>query len=175
MPVGACKDRLADALERYGRVPIRKRTVFVDPEDPLLLAKESAPFWASGGLVYDDARRVLLLRHRAGSRWGHAWVTPGGGLQEGEATVDGLRREVLEEVGLALQDPQLTRIFNETFTDGARVRHGYFAQFIARAKSAELRLGPDVEEARWFHLLPEDMAYRSDYLEDFDRLRGATF
>ncbi|MGQ0797807.1 MAG: NUDIX hydrolase [Methanobacteriota archaeon] len=173
--VGTCRDRLADAIERFGRVPIVKRTLVVRPEDFAGAGSDDSPYWASGGLVHDGARCVVLLRHAPTSRWGDAWVTPGGRLEAGETTVDGLHREVLEEVGLTLEDASLTRIFNETLTDGARVRHGYFAQFVARATSSELRPGRGVREARWFDLLPDELAFRQDYVEDFRRLRAARF
>src|SRR5207249_2617212 len=87
-------------------------------------------------------------RHVAGSGWGDAWVTPGGRLEEGETTVDGLRREVREEVGLDALEPILTRILQQTFSDGTRVSHGYFAQFVARASSGVPRRGPDVRALR---------------------------
>ncbi|TLZ86627.1 MAG: NUDIX domain-containing protein [Methanobacteriota archaeon] len=97
-------------------------------------------------------------------------------LEQGERTDDGLRREAREEVGLELADPALTRIVHETITDGSRARHGYFAQFIARAQSTELRPGHEVIEARWFDGLPRDMAFRDDYLEDFRKIQaGASF
>src|SRR5437762_3433700 len=97
-------------------------------------------------------------------------------IEQGERTDDGLRREAREEVGLELADPALTRIVHETLTDGSRARHGYFAQFIARAQSTELRPGHEVIEARWFDGLPRDMAFRDDYLEDFRKIQaGASF
>ena len=49
-------------------------------------------------LVVDPARRVLLLRWGRGD--GSWWITPGGGLLEGEDDETALRRELLEEVGL---------------------------------------------------------------------------
>jgi ADP-ribose pyrophosphatase YjhB (NUDIX family) len=173
--VGTCRDRLADAIERFGRVPIVKRTITVHPDDPALSLDGEAPYWAAGGLVHDGQGRVLLLRHEAPSRWGDAWVTPGGRLEEGETTVDGFRRETFEEVEVEVTDPALTRIFNETLTDGARVRHGYFAQFTARAGSDAVTPGRGVREARWFEALPESLAFREDYVEDFRRLRDARF
>ena len=117
-----------------------------------------------------------MNRHVAAAGWGDAWVTPGGRLEEGETTVDGLRREVREEVGLDPLEPVLTRILQQTFSDGARVRHGYFAQFVARASSTVPRRGPDVREARWFESLLPDLAFREDYQADFKRfVQAATF
>lgn len=175
MPVGVCKDRLADALARFGRVPIVKRAVVVRSDELADHPGRDAPYWSAGGLVHDRAGRVLLVQHTASSRWGTAWATPGGFLEDGETTVDGFLREVREEVGLGIDAPRLMRIFNETLTDGAEVRHGYFAQFVGRAATLEVRCGPGIHEARWFDQLPEDMAFRPDYVDDFERIRQARF
>jgi len=172
---GACKDRLADAIARYGRVPIHCRDVVAEGEHPAFRRPESAPLWAAGGLVHDGKDRVLLLRHDPASWWGTRWLTPGGTLEEGETTVDGLRREVMEEVGLEIDVAWLTRIFNNTLRRGVDVRHTYFAQFVARARPGEPVCGPDVVEVRWFGELPVDMSFRDDYLEDFRGLRSARY
>ncbi len=172
---GECKDRMGDAFDRFGRVPIVRRTRVAPPDDPAFLGRSRAPFWAAGGLVHDVRAAIVLVRVGRESAGG-SWFTPGGLLERGERTDDGLRREVREEVGLELADPALTRIIHETVTDGSRARHGYFAQFIARAQSKELRPGHEVTEARWFDVLPRDMAFRDDYLEDFKKVQaGASF
>jgi len=168
--VGACRDRLADAFERFGRVPIERRTLIVSADHPIFRRRTREPFWAAGGLVHDGHGRVLLLRHTPDRGWGTAWVTPGGRLREGETTLDGFLREVREETGLEVVDVRLTRIFQQNLTDTNRVRHGYFAQFIARAASLVVRPGPDVLEARWFERIPEDLAFREDYLQDFESI-----
>ena len=43
--------------------------------------------------------RVLLCRHEKSGR-GEYWLLPGGGVNSGESLVDGLRRELAEEVGI---------------------------------------------------------------------------
>ena len=58
------------------------------------------PRAAAGTVVWDPRSRCVLLlwRHRfITDRWG--WEVPAGGLDEGEAPVDGAAREVLEESG----------------------------------------------------------------------------
>lgn len=167
---GACKDRLAEALELFGRVPVVRRTSRVGSDHPALRARKDVPFWSAGGLLHDGAGHVLLVRHTADKGWGDAWVTPGGRLEEGETVLEAFEREVREETGLRVRDPVLTRIVQETFTDGRRTAHGYFAQFTARAVSVDPSPGPDVRESRWFGRLPEGLAYRNDYAEDFRRL-----
>ncbi|MEO6124763.1 MAG: NUDIX domain-containing protein [Ilumatobacteraceae bacterium] len=54
-------------------------------------------------LVVDPDLRVLLVRFEFPD--GTRWALPGGGLDPGETAHDGLRREMLEEIGLA--DPAI--------------------------------------------------------------------
>ena len=42
--------------------------------------------------------RILLIRHEKPGK--EYWLLPGGGVNSGESLVDGLRRELAEEVGL---------------------------------------------------------------------------
>jgi 8-oxo-dGTP diphosphatase len=53
---------------------------------------------ATRALVLDEADRVLLVRMGEGDR--AIWVTPGGGIEEGESDEQAIRRELLEETGL---------------------------------------------------------------------------
>ncbi len=167
---GVCKDRLAEAFERFGRVPIVQKTETVPPGHPIFRTDESVPWWAAGGLIHDGRGRVALLRHIPSKGWGDVWLTPGGKLEDGETVLDGFEREVREEVGVGIADPVLTKILQQNLTDGSRVRHGYFAQFLARAVGEAFHPGPDVLEVRWFDRLPQDMAFRADYEEDLRRI-----
>src|SRR3989475_13241147 len=97
---GICKDRLADAFERFGRVPIEKRKLVVPPDHSAFRAAED-PSWSAGGLVHDGRGRVLLIRHVLGAGWGDARVPPGGRLEAGVRTLDGLRRDARRAVVVA--------------------------------------------------------------------------
>jgi len=100
----------------------------------------------------------------------------GHGSLPGDSSNAGSGPTTREEVGVELTEPTLTRIIHETVTDGSRSRHGYFAQFVARARSRNLQPGHEVVEARWFPDLPKDMAFRDDYLEDFAKIsKGTSF
>jgi 8-oxo-dGTP diphosphatase len=56
-------------------------------------------------VIRDERGQVLLLEHTV--RAGCAWGLPGGWLARGEDPADGLRREVREELGLALGEMQV--------------------------------------------------------------------
>src|SRR5438094_7960708 len=98
---GVCKDRLAEAFERFGRVPIEKRKIVVPPDHSAFRAAED-PFWAAGGLLHDGRGRVLLIRHVAAAGWGDACLAPGVRLEVRETTADGLRDEVRHEVWIGV-------------------------------------------------------------------------
>lgn len=51
-------------------------------------------------ILLTPAAEVLLLRIRPPNGEPPFWITPGGGLERGETIESGLRRELLEELGL---------------------------------------------------------------------------
>ena len=59
-------------------------------------------------LLVDGAGRTLLLHGgdpaRPGDRW---WITPGGGLDDGESLAEGAARELYEETGLRVDPAEL--------------------------------------------------------------------
>ena len=59
---------------------------------------------------------VLLVRAAAHLTVAGQWFLPGGGLEHGEAPVDGLRREFTEETGLAVTPGPLLGILSDVFT-----------------------------------------------------------
>lgn len=75
---------------------------------PLSRRARSAAYWLLGSkfavgvqaLIFDEAGRLLLLRHTYKGRY--PWGLPGGGMQRGETTTRALLREVREETGLAV-------------------------------------------------------------------------
>ncbi len=112
-----------------------------------LLWLVNAKFMVSvSGVVFDEAGRLLLQRHR---HWvPQVWGLPGGIVQPGETLENALKREVLEESGLKITDIRLVRIVS-----GYRLRmEGYFQ---ARVENSDKPLAirvqkKEVEEARFF-------------------------
>lgn len=66
------------------------------------------PVPRTGGrvLLFDDADRLLLIHERiddGSANWITHWLTPGGGVEDGEIPADAAVRETWEEVGLRVR------------------------------------------------------------------------
>ena len=92
-------------------------------------------------VVVTDGVRVLLFADTdpgiPGSRW---WVTPGGGIDEGETERDAGVREVFEETGLRvaaseLVGPVMTRTVVHGYSDQVLTQHETF--FVLRTEPFE--------------------------------------
>ena len=57
----------------------------------------------SAKCIIMNGNHVLLVRRGRGSAGEGQWDLPGGHIRKGENAVDGVRREVMEEVGLTLE------------------------------------------------------------------------
>ena len=57
--------------------------------------------------LIDQSGRVLLQRRPADRQHGGLWEFPGGKLEACETAVPGLMREIMEELGLGLAEPDL--------------------------------------------------------------------
>lgn len=117
----------------------------------------------AGALIVQDGR-VLLVKRGVEPFKGY-WDIPGGFLEAGEHPLDGMLREVREELGLEVRVKQLLGVYvdryaiengNEIFT----LNHYYIVEPV----SSELRAADDVSEFRWFALneLTEQMAFEHE-------------
>ena len=106
--------------------------------------------------VLERDGRVLLARRAREPRRGH-WDLPGGFLDEGEAPLDGLRREFREETGLEIEPVGLLRIDIEPYGPERSV---FSVSYLVTA-AGEPVAADDVSELRWFSPdeLPIELAF----------------
>jgi ADP-ribose pyrophosphatase YjhB (NUDIX family) len=102
-----------------------------------------------GALVTDDEGRLLLVR-RARDPYGGTWDVPGGFLDEGEAPLDALRRELREETGLEIEPVELVDVRLDRYGDGPDVATTLNLYWTARPAGGEAVAGDDAAEVHWF-------------------------
>ncbi len=107
-------------------------------------------------LVLDSDGRLLLSR-RAHEPYAGSWDLPGGFLQEGEPPLEGLRRELLEETGAAIEPLDFVGAWTDRYGEGDDAARTLNLYWTARIVAGELRASDDVSELRWFapESLPE--------------------
>ncbi|GAB4085950.1 hypothetical protein GCM10028784_25800 [Myceligenerans cantabricum] len=109
---------------------------------------------ARGIVIDDDGRLVLIKRTKPGQA--PYWTSPGGGVEEADATVeDALRRELAEELGATAGGYQQVFVSSDLTDAGVAIQ--YF--FIARLTSLNLteRYGSEFSK-------PERGGYDLDYV-----------
>ncbi len=164
-------ERLRSTVRRYGAPPIRKRTISSPPSRVRALQPLEGGLLGAAGLVWNPEGKVLLVREHAVAEGREVWTTPGGMALKGEEPEETFLREVREEAGLEAKVLDLTWVFDFTVTDGTEEARGFFFQFEGLSTEDDPASGPGIQEARWFTTLPEDMAFRGDYVEAFQARR----
>ena len=109
---------------------------------------------ARGIVIDDDGRLILIKRTKPGQA--PYWTTPGGGVEDSDATVeDALRRELAEELGATADGYQQVFLSSDPTDSGIAIQ--YF--FVARLTSLNLteRYGPEFSK-------PERGGYDLDYV-----------
>ncbi len=84
----------------------------------------AVPLVGVGAVVVDGQGRVLLVKRGNEPRKGQ-WSIPGGLLELGESLIDGTRREVLEETGLAVTPEAIIEVVERIYKEEERVRYHY--------------------------------------------------
>jgi len=106
----------------------------------------------TGGLLFDEAGRILLLEHvfRPDSGWG----IPGGFLSRREQPHEGLRRELREEISIEIEDVEF--LFARTLPRPKQVEIYFRARVVGDPRPSSF----EIKRAEWFALdeLPAELA-----------------
>ena len=102
-----------------------------------------------GALCEDERGRLMLVRRAIEPRKGK-WDTPGGFLEEGEAPLDGLRRELREETGLEIEPGEFFGALTDLYGDGPEAQFVLSLSWIVRVLGGEPAPADDISEIRWF-------------------------
>ncbi len=117
-------------------------------------------------VIKEDA--VLLVKHTYAKGW---WYAIGGSVERKEAPSEAIKRELMEEVGVKLEEaPQLFAIYHYTF----KKRDDYVILYIVRSFTMFPANSLEIESSSWFklHELPVDISPATRRrIEEFAGLR----
>ena len=123
--------------------------------------------WAGGVrvAVFDEAGRVLLVRHHYEAEGKDIWMLPGGAAEAGETSRDAAIREVLEETGLIVHVGRLLWHVEEAGERGQRFVNFFEAAIIG----GKPELGEDPELGA-DQVLDNIAFFTREELEEIDNL-----
>jgi 8-oxo-dGTP diphosphatase len=106
------------------------------------------------------------LEKRRGEPGKGKWSVPGGLVELGERAEDAVVREVKEETGLDVANPELIDVVDNIVRDenGEVKYHFVIIDYFVRLKGGELRAADDAAELRW---VPLDEAEKYDLTKTF--------
>src|SRR3989338_6690882 len=109
-------------------------------------------------------RFLMVRRNKNEIAFPGKWALPGGKLESGENIMAALKREVLEEVGLNIEEwKQFLRDYTFVRPDGHNV---VGLCFLVKAVSEEVRLSEEFEDFRW--IKPEELG-SYDHIDRMER------
>ena len=105
---------------------------------------------AAAGVVLNEQGEILLVNTPR-----HGWVFPGGIVEVGENVIDGVKREVMEETGVAVEVGELFCVSSNTekypgYNGVKEVPTKLMLDFICRAKGGTPRPSEENTESAYF-------------------------
>jgi len=130
-------DYLYDDLGEVVALLARDRTV----------ERLAMPIATVGGLIVHDDGEILLIRT---AKWSGKWGTPGGKIDYGETMEQAFVREVEEETGLVLTDPEIVLVQDAVFSPEFHTKkHFLLVNLRGRVHTKAVRLNYEAEAYAW--------------------------
>ena len=97
------------------------------------------------GLIVDERGQVLISQRRADQALGGLWEFPGGKIEPGEAPADALARELVEELGAAVDVGQVWEVLHHEYPTFELLMIVYRC----RLRAGETARAVEVADLRW--------------------------
>lgn len=115
------------------------------------------------GILRDNDLFLVVKRNENDDLYPGAWEFPGGHLENGETLKDGLKRELMEEIGYTEDfNPIITHYFDEVKEKNNELIHDLEIDFIVNVDKSKVnvKLSEEHSDYKW-------VSKDSDYLDEF--------
>ena len=126
-------------------------------ELPRRKAKAKVPHWVVTAAVIQEGEKVLIAQRAKGDLLGGMWEFPGGKLEESDLSLkDGLKREILEELGVHIDVGEPLGVYKHAYTHYKITLHAFLSRLQAGESLSSQHGEPECETFEW--VLPKDLS-----------------
>ena len=118
------------------------------------------------GILKDKNEFLIVKRNENDDLYPGAWEFPGGHLEIGEILLDGLKRELYEEIGFDLEfEPIITHYYDEIKNKNGELIHNLEIDFIINIDKSlvNVKLSDEHSEYKW---VTKDSKLLDDFIKD---------
>lgn len=104
------------------------------------------------GILRDKDLFLIVKRNENDNLYPGAWEFPGGHLEDGETIKEGLKRELLEEIGFTDEfNPRITYYYDEIKSKNGELIYNLEIDFIINVdrSNLEIKLSNEHSEYKW--------------------------
>lgn len=104
------------------------------------------------GILRDKDLFLIVKRNENDNLYPGAWEFPGGHLEDGETIKEGLKRELLEEIGFTDEfNPRITRYYDEIKSKNGELIYNLEIDFMINVDrlNLEIKLSNEHSEYKW--------------------------
>ncbi len=141
-------DLIVEHLAELQRILESSQGSLPDKCSPPPRPKRTFPLSTVGALIFDSEDRVLMIQTH---KWSNKWGIPGGKIQWGESALCALRREILEETHLEVDDIEFIMVQDAVFSpEFFRREHFILLNYTCRARPPfDTRLNHEAQQFKW--------------------------
>ena len=117
-------------------------------------------------ILRDNDKFLIVKRDENDKLYPGAWEFPGGHLEDGELLKDGLKRELMEEIGFNDDfEPIITHYYDEIKEKNNKLVHDLEIDFLVdvEMKDVNVRLSDEHSDYKW---VDRDSEYLDEFIRD---------